>query len=73
MKTSGIKVFNCISKTQRKWWKVDLFSTGIQTKEQHEMFVKHSSNITFRDVTHGTNQYGFSLISLVAPDYFGKG
>ena len=46
---------------------------GFKLKEQHERFVKHSSKITCTDATHGTNQYGFPLMSLVVPDAFGKG
>ena len=53
--------------------KSELLATGIQTKEQYEMFHKHSSKITWIDAAHGTNQYGFPLISLVVPDDFGKG
>lgn len=37
------------------------------------MLVNHSFKITCRDATHGTNQYWFPLISLVASDDFGKG
>ena len=53
--------------------KSELSAIGIETKAQHEMFVKHSAKITCTDATHGTNQYVFPLISLVIPDDFGKG
>ena len=53
--------------------KSELSAIGIETKAQHEMFVKYSAKITCTDATHGTNQYGFPLISLVIPDDFGKG
>ena len=53
--------------------KSELFAIGIQTKEQHEMLVKHSSKLICIDATNGTNQYGFPLISLVVPHDFGKG
>ena len=53
--------------------KSDLFAIGIQTKEQHEMFIKRLSKIICIDATDVTNQYGFPLITLVVPDDFNKG
>ena len=37
------------------------FVTGIQTKQQLEMFEKNASKVICIDATHRTNQYAFSL------------
>ena len=71
-KSQGEKCLTAPLKYKENDKKSELFAIGIQTKAQHEMFVKHSSLITCIDATHGTNQYGFPLISLVVPDDFGK-
>ena len=51
----------------------DLFLLAYMTKEQEDMFKKHSSKIVCVDGTHGTNQYAFNLITVLVPDEFGKG
>ena len=72
-KPQGEKYLIAPQKCKENDEKLELLAIGIQNKEQHEMFVKHSSKITCIDATHGTNQYRFPLISLVVPDDFGKG
>ena len=71
-KTQGEKYLITPQKYKENDEKSKLFAIEIQTKEQHEMFVKHSFKITCIDATHGTNHYGFPLISLI-PNDFGKG
>ena len=49
----------------------NLFAVGLQTKEQLKMM--DGREIVCIDATHGTNQYGYSLLNLLVPDEFGRG
>ncbi|KAI8482789.1 hypothetical protein Bbelb_394510 [Branchiostoma belcheri] len=49
----------------------ELFAVGIQTKEQLHMM--QDKEVICLDATHGTNQYGYKVLTLVVPDEFGKG
>ena len=51
----------------------NLFAIGLQTKQQLDMFIKHSNKIVCIDSTHETNQYEFPLVTLVVADEFNKG
>ena len=51
----------------------NLFAIGLQTKQQLDMFIKHSKKIVCIDSTHETNQYEFPLVTLVVADEFNKG
>ena len=51
----------------------NLFAIGLQTKQQLDMFIKHSKKIVCIDSTHETNQYEFPLVTLVVSDEFNKG
>ena len=53
--------------------KNDLFVLGIQTHEQQKLFEKGAAKIYCIDVTHKTNRYDFSLVTVLVPDEFGKG
>ncbi|GIX91468.1 c2H2-type domain-containing protein [Caerostris extrusa] len=49
------------------------FALGIQTETQKEMLIKHSYKIIGIDSTHGTNHYGFYLLSIHIQDEYGQG
>ncbi|GIZ02203.1 ULP_PROTEASE domain-containing protein [Caerostris extrusa] len=49
------------------------FALGIQTETQTEMLIKHSYKIICIDSTHGTNRYGFYLLSIHIQDEYGQG
>ncbi|GIY73574.1 ULP_PROTEASE domain-containing protein [Caerostris extrusa] len=49
------------------------FALGIQTETQKEMLIKHSYKIICIDSTHGTNRYGFYLLSIHIQDEYGQG
>ena len=51
----------------------NLFAIGLQTKQQLDVFIKHSNKIVCIDSTHETNQYEFPLVILVVADEFNKG
>ena len=51
----------------------NLFAIGLQTKQQLDMFIKHSKKIVCIDSTHETNQYEFPLVTLVVADEFNMG
>lgn len=50
-----------------------LFYLGIQTQFQLEMLIKHGQQAICVDSTHGTNMYGFLLVTLLIVDEFGLG
>ena len=51
----------------------NLFAIGLQTKQELNIFIKHSKKIVCIDSTHETNQCEFPLITLVVADEFNKG
>ena len=51
----------------------NLFAIGLQTKQQLDLFIKHSKKIVCIDSTHETNQYEFPLVTLVVADELNKG
>ena len=51
----------------------NLFAIGLETKQQLDMFIKHSNKIICIDSTHEKNEYEFPLVTLVVADEFNKG
>ena len=51
----------------------DSFVLIIQTLHQKNMFEKFASRILCIDSTHGTNQYGYKLITVMVVDDVGNG
>ena len=49
------------------------FLLAIQTKFQQELYKAFSSTILCLDSTHGTNEYGFKLITLLVADDYHNG
>ena len=51
----------------------EAFILAIQTKFQLDLYEQHASTILCIDSTHGTKQYRFKLLTIVAPDDLRKG
>ena len=51
----------------------DTFVLAIQTKFQRDVYCRFASSILCIDSTHGTNAYGFKLITCIVVDNFGNG
>lgn len=51
----------------------DDFLLGFQTEYQLDMFKAFGGNVVCCDATHGTNVYGFLLVTVMIIDDFGEG
>ena len=49
------------------------FVLALQTEYQREMYQQHVGKVMCIDATHGTNQYGFKLITVMVADHYGQG
>ena len=46
---------------------------AIQTEFQKSCYRQHATKVLCVDATHGTNAYGFKLITVMVADEFGQG
>ncbi len=49
------------------------FILAMQTEFQKDCYQQHATKILCVDATHGTNAYGFKLVTVMVADEFGQG
>ena len=49
------------------------FVLALQTEYQREVYQQHVGKVMCVDATHGTNQYGFKLVTVMIADHYGQG
>ena len=62
-----------ISDPQHPTLPKESFLLAIQTEFQKHCYQQHATKILCVDATHGTNAYGFKLITVMVADEFGQG